>query len=673
MTCVNKWLAMLFVLVPVATQAQDANTSQYDSIHGEARVAFRVNDASIRTAFGGNQQELDKITEMLRQLDADTTATMQRIVICGYGSPDGRYGFNDQLARKRTNSLKAYVAKNANLALNQIEVRYVAEDWEGVARFVEAASVRELPQRDAMLKVIKSDRKPDVKERILRKRFPAGFSYLKKHCLPNLRRSDYFIEYLTKMGVGGSNGKGTAHAGSGRSGSGAVGSGVAGSGAVVSGGTGSGVVGSGVAGSGTAGSSGSGLGDTGSGGSGSGLSGSGLSGEQAGVIGSGGGSDSLMAGDSTKQSVVGDAQPQTAQQQGTQHQAQQSAQHLQSQHDQAQVDGLRLWRTILAGLLILLLIALGFLIHRYSNELRKRDATISRMENQLNFYREERSRRMEGSKPTRNGVSATPIIPVAPVETPVVPEREEEEQQPVDEAAEEPQPVVEEPQPVEDEPQPVEEKQLHFVFAADEQKQEEPQQEEAQEAEALEEPEEEAQEEPQQEETQEENPTTTNLSEPSTDSDGQDQERFRKLDAIVMERKLFLDPDMNRETLMRIAGVDKNKLATMLKQYAGTNFAGYINTKRMEYALRLIKENPDYSTMKELAEACGYTSQSTFFRVFKAHYGITPAEFIQNETQQDKEVTAKSSVVSKSQPDNLIVFASDDDLAPNELDGQNEN
>ena len=258
---------------------------------------------------------------------------------------------------------------------------------------------------------------------------------------------------------------------------------------------------------------------------------------------------------------------------------------------------------------------------------------------------------MEGSKPTRNGVSATPIIPVAPVETPVVPEREEEEQQPVDEAAEEPQPVVEEPQPVEDEPQPVEEKQLHFVFAADEQKQEEPQQ----------------------EETQEENPTTTNLSEPSTDSDGQDQERFRKLDAIVMERKLFLDPDMNRETLMRIAGVDKNKLATMLKQYAGTNFAGYINTKRMEYALRLIKENPDYSTMKELAEACGYTSQSTFFRVFKAHYGITPAEFIQNETQQDKEVTAKSSVVSKSHPDNLIVFASDDDLAPNELDGQNEN
>jgi len=110
--------------------------------------------------------------------------------------------------------------------------------------------------------------------------------------------------------------------------------------------------------------------------------------------------------------------------------------------------------------------------------------------------------------------------------------------------------------------------------------------------------------------------------------DSDDFERFKLMDQAVTERKLFLDADINRHQLMSLAGVDKNRFALMMRNCAHTNLAGYINAKRMEYALQFIKEHPDY-TMKNIAEACGFSSQSTFFRVFKSFYGITPTELIQ--------------------------------------------
>ena len=112
--------------------------------------------------------------------------------------------------------------------------------------------------------------------------------------------------------------------------------------------------------------------------------------------------------------------------------------------------------------------------------------------------------------------------------------------------------------------------------------------------------------------------------------DSDDFERFKLMDQAVTERKLFLDADINRHQLMSLAGVDKNRFALMMRNCAHTNLAGYINAKRMEYALQLIKEHPDY-TMKNIAEACGFSSQSTFFRVFKSFYGITPTELIQTD------------------------------------------
>lgn len=186
--------ALLSFVQPIGMQAA---IPQSDDLRGSDFVAFNVNDAKLRAGISGNDQDLTKITAELDKVFANTQNRLQRIVITGYASPDGSYEMNARLARQRTNSLKAYVSRRYNLSKDQIETRYVAEDWNGLEQFVANASLENLPHRDSMLVVIRSNSKADAKERMLRSQFPEDFQYLKDHCLPQLRRSEYQIEYTS--------------------------------------------------------------------------------------------------------------------------------------------------------------------------------------------------------------------------------------------------------------------------------------------------------------------------------------------------------------------------------------------------------------------------------------------------------------------------------------------
>ena len=102
--------------------------------------------------------------------------------------------------------------------------------------------------------------------------------------------------------------------------------------------------------------------------------------------------------------------------------------------------------------------------------------------------------------------------------------------------------------------------------------------------------------------------------------------RFKEIDRHIMKERLFAQPDFGRDELMRLFGVDKNTLPSIIQRYAGTNVSGYINNKRMEYAVLLIKQHPEY-TLGAISEACGIKSPATFIRNFKNAYGMTPSEF----------------------------------------------
>lgn len=101
---------------------------------------------------------------------------------------------------------------------------------------------------------------------------------------------------------------------------------------------------------------------------------------------------------------------------------------------------------------------------------------------------------------------------------------------------------------------------------------------------------------------------------------------FEKLDNMIVSRQLYLERNLTREDLMKLIGVEKNRFGQILKQENQTSITGYINNLRLESAIKILKENPEIS-ISEVAEKCAIPNISTFYRLFKDKYGMTPVEF----------------------------------------------
>lgn len=68
-----------------------------------------------------------------------------------------------------------------------------------------------------------------------------------------------------------------------------------------------------------------------------------------------------------------------------------------------------------------------------------------------------------------------------------------------------------------------------------------------------------------------------------------------------------------------------NLLHQGFRQMYGTGIKEYEIRKRLEAAATLLQE--DELTMQQIAEKCGYSSQSSFVRAFKDVHGITPGQW----------------------------------------------
>ena len=116
----------------------------------------------------------------------------------------------------------------------------------------------------------------------------------------------------------------------------------------------------------------------------------------------------------------------------------------------------------------------------------------------------------------------------------------------------------------------------------------------------------------------------------SGDNEEQDKQMnkmiFEKLDYIIKRDKMYLSPDLSREELTRIVRMNNTRFAKMIKENTDTNLNGYINNLRLNYAIHLMKEQPDY-TLRAIAESSGINGMPTFHQLFKGRTGMTPSEF----------------------------------------------
>ncbi|SHI42786.1 AraC-type DNA-binding protein [Aquimarina spongiae] len=96
----------------------------------------------------------------------------------------------------------------------------------------------------------------------------------------------------------------------------------------------------------------------------------------------------------------------------------------------------------------------------------------------------------------------------------------------------------------------------------------------------------------------------------------------------LIAQKLYQDPTINAVSFAKRFNLQKKDIVDYLRVTKKGSFIEYINRLRIEEFKRLLKDEKHKNyDLVGLALECGFTSKSTFFRVFKKQEGITPNEF----------------------------------------------
>ena len=98
----------------------------------------------------------------------------------------------------------------------------------------------------------------------------------------------------------------------------------------------------------------------------------------------------------------------------------------------------------------------------------------------------------------------------------------------------------------------------------------------------------------------------------------------QKLKTLCEDQLLFLNPELRRETLALRLAINRTYLS-MYFRHCGTSYYQYINTLRIEYAVRLMQDNPDLP-VDEVCTRSGYRSLTTFRKAFQEVMGCLPSE-----------------------------------------------
>jgi len=84
-----------------------------------------------------------------------------------------------------------------------------------------------------------------------------------------------------------------------------------------------------------------------------------------------------------------------------------------------------------------------------------------------------------------------------------------------------------------------------------------------------------------------------------------------------------IDVDINMDELAQSYNLSKSYMHKIFKEVFGRNIYESIKSIRLQKASSLLLTNK-YSTITEIAALCGYSSQTSFIRVFKERFLVTP-------------------------------------------------
>ena len=106
------------------------------------------------------------------------------------------------------------------------------------------------------------------------------------------------------------------------------------------------------------------------------------------------------------------------------------------------------------------------------------------------------------------------------------------------------------------------------------------------------------------------------------------QELEKKLISLLKTDKPYLIPNLTLNDLARKVGISEKDLSHFLNNFLNESFYDLINRYRVEEAKEQLKSGAlDQYSITGIGSICGFSSKSSFYRVFKKETGLTPLNY----------------------------------------------
>ena len=101
---------------------------------------------------------------------------------------------------------------------------------------------------------------------------------------------------------------------------------------------------------------------------------------------------------------------------------------------------------------------------------------------------------------------------------------------------------------------------------------------------------------------------------------------FERINALLQDTEVIANASLDREALAQKLDTNTTYIANAIKLGANMKVLEYINRIRIEHACHLIKQEEKLS-FQVIWASCGFSSRSTFSRVFNEHTGMSPKSY----------------------------------------------
>lgn len=113
------------------------------------------------------------------------------------------------------------------------------------------------------------------------------------------------------------------------------------------------------------------------------------------------------------------------------------------------------------------------------------------------------------------------------------------------------------------------------------------------------------------------------------------EELFTRLENLMKHEEIWRDKDLSVEKLASMLDTNRSYISRMFSS-AGTTYNDYVNSYRIKEAVKVLSDPADDIPLKVLSDNLGYSSISSFYRLFQKETGV-PLSHYRKESRKLKE------------------------------------